>query len=203
MEKKYIIISAFAFTVFALTISFVALAYTFKTKKISLPGSSDSLPVDHGSITEGEIVEVAGSVTKYNADCAFDATCSVEIDNQYVIEVAAGMVPQELAPKYGLNDVGGDDVGAKVKARAKVVSEGDMQKGRLTELSIDEKDTNETFYLLKLQEYFACSDYCPDKPSKYQKVIFETITNPEDCKKVGGTPDQIIGWGVREICIAE
>lgn len=196
MEKKYIIMAAFVFSVLAMTACFIILAYYFKQHEVK---STQNV----GIISKGEIVEIAGTVTKYTPECFADGTCTVEIDDKYVIEVVVGMMPTGMGPEFGRNDVTSDDVGVKVKVRAKVVTPPSEATGGKSLLSIDEKNTTETFYILKITEHFACSDYCPDKPSKYQKIIFESIKTPEDCKKVGGTPEQYTGWGVTNICVAE
>lgn len=208
MEKKYIIMAAFVFSVLAMTACFIILAYYFKQNEVKLPLPINQLPqnnnsMDGGAITKGEIVEIAGTVTKYTPECFADGTCTVEIDDKYVIEVVVGMMPTGMGPEFGMNDVTSDDVGAKVKVRAKVVTPPSEATGGKSLLSIDEKNTTETFYILKITEHFACSDYCPDKPSKYQKIIFESIKTPEDCKKVGGIPEQYTGWGVTNICVVE
>jgi len=51
--------------------------------------------------------------------------------------------------------------------------------------------------------HFACSDYCPGPAEKYTVKVYQGVTDPEECKKIGGKPSTYYGWGEFHICIAE
>lgn len=145
-----------------------------------------------------KIIEDYGVVTAYNTGCYVDAVCSVEIDGKYIIPVGMGRTIESEAPEFGLSTITDKDIGAKVKFRA-IVSDPVTDKY----LSIDQKGTYETFYILKIEDYFACSDNCPGEKEQYMKPIFTGIKEKTECEKYGGTYQEIIGWGVQKICIAE
>jgi len=52
-------------------------------------------------------------------------------------------------------------------------------------------------------DHFACSDYCPGPAEKYTVKVYQGVTDPEECKKIGGKPSTYYGWGEFHICIAE
>ena len=143
----------------------------------------------------GEIVEGIGIVTAYDDKCKVDSACRVQIENRDWITINAGRVSVDMLPEFGKNDVTQKDIGTLVKYKARRVGDG--------VLSIDQKNKNEIFYLLKIDRYFACSDYCPGDEEQYMKTIFVNITDKEECASVGGKYEEIIGWGIRKICIVE
>lgn len=177
--------------IFIFLFSAVVLAYFQTVSQLN------NNPIKDNFGGESGIVELTGTVTTYNTGCYVDATCFVEIDNKYLIVVGTGR-PRGTAPILGKNNVTEEDVGAKVKIRAKVdYNETDAQKW----LSIDQRGTNEKFYLLKITDHFACSDYCPGPKEKYMKTVYEGISDPQECTEVRGFPYEYRGWVVRNICL--
>lgn len=52
-------------------------------------------------------------------------------------------------------------------------------------------------------DYFACGDYCPGPQEKYMVKVYQGITDPIECKNLGGTPSTFTGWGVTHFCKVE
>ena len=52
----------------------------------------------------------------------------------------------------------------------------------------------------EIVEVFACSDYCPGPEERYLKLVYDGITEEEDCRKLGGKLYTVIGWGQRTVC---
>lgn len=52
-------------------------------------------------------------------------------------------------------------------------------------------------------DHFACSDYCPGPQEQYIVRVYKDVTDPEECKKLGGTPSKYYGWIEYNICLAE
>jgi hypothetical protein len=49
-------------------------------------------------------------------------------------------------------------------------------------------------------DYFACGDYCPGPKENYMVKVYSGVTNPEECKKIGGIPSSFTGWGITHFC---
>ena len=49
-------------------------------------------------------------------------------------------------------------------------------------------------------EVFACSDNCPGPEEQYIKRIYEGVSDEDECRRLGGEPYTIFGWGQRTIC---
>ena len=52
-------------------------------------------------------------------------------------------------------------------------------------------------------DHFACADYCPGASGKYMVKIYEGITDPNECRALGGIPQTYSGWGETNICKVE
>lgn len=52
-------------------------------------------------------------------------------------------------------------------------------------------------------DYFACGDYCPGSPEKYMVKVYQGITDPVECRNLGGTPSTFTGWGVTNFCLVK
>jgi hypothetical protein len=52
-------------------------------------------------------------------------------------------------------------------------------------------------------DHFACSDYCPGPREKYMVKVYKGVTDPDECRSLGGRPATYTGWGTFHICIAE
>jgi hypothetical protein len=49
-------------------------------------------------------------------------------------------------------------------------------------------------------DYFACGDYCPGPKENYMVKVYSGVTDPEECKKIGGIPSSFTGWGITHFC---
>ena len=61
-------------------------------------------------------------------------------------------------------------------------------------------DEKEALKTPKIVEVFACSDNCPGPKDQYMKRVYEGVTDEEECRKLGGHPYTIVGWGKRVVC---
>lgn len=61
-------------------------------------------------------------------------------------------------------------------------------------------DENEKPAMPKIVEVFACSDYCPGPKENYIKRVYDGVTDEEECRRLGGHPFIITGWGKRIVC---
>lgn len=73
-----------------------------------------SIPTQTTNINE-EIVEFEGKLTKFNDNCKVDASCEATVEG-YIIITNPGDVQ---VPTVGESDIWSDDIGKKVKVRAK------------------------------------------------------------------------------------
>lgn len=53
----------------------------------------------------------------------------------------------------------------------------------------------------RIVETFACGDYCLGAPEKYLVKVYEGISDPADCQKIGGIPYKFYGWEESNICL--
>jgi hypothetical protein len=61
-------------------------------------------------------------------------------------------------------------------------------------------DENENPETPKIVEVFACSDYCPGPKENYMKRVYDGVTDEGECRRLGGHPFTIAGWGKRMVC---
>lgn len=52
-------------------------------------------------------------------------------------------------------------------------------------------------------DHFACSDNCPGPRETYMVRVYQGVTDPEECKMLGGRFSSYYGWGKFDICIAQ
>ncbi|KKS83955.1 MAG: hypothetical protein UV59_C0029G0027 [Candidatus Gottesmanbacteria bacterium GW2011_GWA1_43_11] len=104
MTKTFIVV------IFLLLITFFGIYY------ISRKSSSSpvSIPTQTTNISE-EVIEFEGKLTKFNDNCKVDASCEATV-NGYIIITNPGDVQVSA---LGESDIWSDDIGKKVKVRAK------------------------------------------------------------------------------------
>ncbi len=52
----------------------------------------------------------------------------------------------------------------------------------------------------KIEEMFACGDYCPGPQGLYMKKVYSGVNTEEGCRQAGGTWNSFIGWGTTYYC---